>query len=251
MALKRLRAQEMIQISSPWVTTDDPANAAIARYPLLAALLPRLETAQRAIFELQTGSEDPKSKSLSQAEAELDATHDGLVRGIHESLTALAQFSATGEELLRLRHLLLPDGLEHTRKTYRGEAGHAAMVQSRLDETLRARLKSVTLHDQSLLDLVESWLDSAQKLGAMEEERARLAAPAATAAEVNAARLAWIRVVNALVANAELAEVDEATDHLLFSALRAAARTADSRRRAHREAPAPVTKTGASPGSAS
>ena len=50
-----------------------------------------------------------------------------------------------------------------------------------------------------------------------------------SAADINTARLRWVRSVNAILANAELIGVDEATDHLLFAALRAAERTADNR----------------------
>jgi len=248
MAFKRLTAQEMIQLSAPWVTPNDPASAALAKVPLLAALLPQLEAAHRAIFEVQAQNEDPKAKSLSLAEAELDASHDDLVRGIHGALSALSELSPSADDLLRMRDLLLPDGLDHTRKTYRGEAGHAAIVASRLDDGLRARMKSVTLHDKNLLELVDAWLDGARKLGTLEEERARLSAPSATtAAQINAARLGWVRVTNALVANAELAQLDADADRTLFSALRAAERTADGRKRPRRD-PNPAPSAGSSAG---
>ncbi len=153
-----------------------------------------------------------------------------MARGVYNALTALSEVTNASEELLRLRDLLLPEGLTHTQLTYRGEAGHAALVSSRLDDALRARLKSVTLHDKTLLDLLEAWLATASKLGALEEQRARLSAPAATtAAQVSAARMAWVRVTNTLVANAELAGLDNDSDRTLFAALRAAERTADSR----------------------
>lgn len=244
MAIKRLTAQEMVQLSTPWVNPNDQAGIALAKLPLLAGLLPQLKAAHEAIFAAQVATEDPRAKALSQAEAELDATHDALTRGIYGSLTMLAEFSPSAEELLRLRDMLLPEGLEHTRKTYRGEAGHAALIAARLDDGVRARLKSVTLHDKNLLDVVNAWLAAAHKLGELEEERARLTAPAATsAAQLNDARIAWIRVTNALVANAELVKLDKEDDRILFSALRAAARTADSRNRSPKE-PTPVNPTG-------
>jgi len=241
MAIKRLTAPEMIQLSAPWTNANDAAGAAIAKVPLLAGLLPQLKAAHQAIFAAQVATEDPRTKALSQAEAELDGTHDSLARGIYVSLTVLSEFSASGEELLRLRDLLFPEGLEHTQKTYRGEAGHAAIVASRLDDGVKARIKSVSLHDKNLLDLVSAWLEAARKLGELEEERARLTAPAATsAAQLNDARLAWIRVANALLANAELAGIDDDTNRTLFAALRAAGRTADARKRSSKQNPNPV-----------
>lgn len=243
MALKRLTAQEMIQVSTPWVTVDDPARLVLNKVSALAALVPQLEAAHRAIFSLQLEAGDPKAKKLSVNEAELDATHDALVRGIYVSLSTIAEFSPSGEELLRLRDLLLPDGLEHARKTYRGEAGHAALIGSRLDDALRARLGRVALHDKSLLDLVDAWLEAASKLGALEEERARLDDPSTkTAGQINAARIGWVRVVNALVTIAELSSLDADSDRVLFSALRAAEHTADNRRRSKREPISPAVE---------
>lgn len=240
MALKRLTAQEMVQLSKPWVTPGDPGRAALEKVPLLAALLPRVEAAHGAIFAVEVETEDPKTKALSEQEAELDAEHDSLVKGVYGTLTMLSEVSTQKDELLRLRDLLLPEGLEHARKTYRGEAGHAALVASRLDEPTRARLKSIILHDKTLLELVDTWLAAANQLGDLEEERARLAAPAASsAAQINAARIAWVRVTNALTANAELAGVEPEDDRTLFSALRAAERTADGRKRAKPVPPVP------------
>jgi hypothetical protein len=208
MALKRLTAQEMVQLSKPWITANDPGRAAIEKVPLLSALLPRIEEAHNALFTVQVETEDPKAKALSEQEAGLDAEHDALVRGIYGALTMLSEFSAQKEDLLRLRDLMLPEGLEHARKTYRGEAGHAAMLTARLDEATRAKIKSIVLHDKTLADLVDAWLSAANQLGTLEEERARLGAPAATTvAEMNSTRMAWVRVTNALLANAELAQI--------------------------------------------
>jgi hypothetical protein len=247
MALKRLTVAEMIQLSTPWVTAGNAARTLLDKFPLLTALLPKLQAAHSGIFAVRAQAEDPKVQRLSQQEAELDAKHDNLVRGIHGSLSMLAQVSTSSDELLRLRDLLFPEGAAHTQKTYRGEAGHAALVAARLDTGVQARLKAVLLQEKNLLELVNEWLDVAKQLGDLEEERARLSPPSSsTAAEINNARLGWVRVVNALLANAELEGVDGDTDRLLFSALRAAEKTADSRRRKSPEAPpapAPVVKT--------
>ena len=238
MALKRMTVEEMIPVSAPWVTAGNSAHRAIEKVPLLAALLPQLQAAHSAIFAVRARTEDPKVQRLSQQEAELDAKHDALVRGIYGSLTMLAQVSSTSDELLGLRDLLFPEGAAHTQKTYRGEAGHAALVASRLDANLQARLQAVSLQEKSLLDLVNQWLGVAKQLGDLEEERARLSQPSSsTAVEVNNARIGWVRVANALVANAELVGLDDDTDRLLFSALRAAEHTADSRGRKTPAAP--------------
>jgi len=50
------------------------------------------------------------------------------VRGLHTALTGVAMVSGARAELLRLRDTLLPEGLAHSQKTYRGQAGHGAMT---------------------------------------------------------------------------------------------------------------------------
>jgi hypothetical protein len=241
MSLKRLTTDEMNPLSAPLVTEGNPARVALERIPILSSLLPQLLSAHTGILSVRTVVEDPKVRELSEREAELDADHDERVRGIYNSLTALAQVSGTGAELIRLRDMLFPEGLEHTRKTYRGQAGHAAAVAARLDADAQARLRAVSLHDKNLLDLVNGWLAAARQLGELEEQRARLVPAPSSQADINAARLAWVRVMNALVANAELAGIDADTDRLLFSALRAAEKTADARGRAKASsAPAPA-----------
>jgi hypothetical protein len=238
---RRSCREEMNPVSAPMVTEGNPARAAIEKVPVLAALYPQLQSAHTGILALRTVVEDPKVRELSAREAELDADHDDRVRGIYNSLTALAQVSSTGAELIRLRNMLFPDGLERTQRTYRGEAGHAAAVASRLDADTRARLRAVNLHDKNLLDLVNGWLGVAKQLGDLEEQRAQLMPTPSAQADINTARLAWIRVMNALVANAELAGLDADTDRLLFAALRAAEKTADARGRSKAHpAPAPV-----------
>ncbi len=242
MALRQLTIEEMVQISAPWATSGTPARSALQRVAHLAALLAQIDEAHRGIHAAKPTTEDATLKQLSAEEAALDVQHDTLVRGTHGVLTMLAEVSAAADELLGLRDLLFPEGLEHIRKTYRGEAGHAAMVASRLNKSARARLKAVTLHDKTLLDLADEWLAIAKKLGELEAERAHLSeASPGTPGQVNAARLQWIRVVNAMIAMAELAEIDADTDALLFAALRAAERAASgrARRRAPVGEPAP------------
>ncbi len=244
MSLKRLIVEEMNPLSAPLVTVGNPARAAIEKIPVLASLLPQLQSAHSGVLAVRTVVEDPKVRELSAREADLDAQHDELVRGIYNSLTALAQVSGDGAELIRLRDMLFPEGLDHTRKTYRGEAGHAAAVEARLDGDAQGRLRAVNLHDKNLLDLVHGWLAVAKELGQLEEQRARLLPTPSGQSDVNAARLAWVRVMNALVANAELVGLDADTDRLLFGALRAAEKTADARGRskassAPASAPAP------------
>lgn len=194
---RKLTAEEMSEISWPWVTEGNPARAAMERVPLLAALWPQVQEAHAGLLALRACVDDPRARELSERQAALDSQHDDYVRGLHGALTSLAQIPGASSELLALRDQLFPQGLTHIKHSYRGEAGHGAMVAARLDDTLRARLRAVTLHDRNLLDLTQEWLALARQLGQVEEQRARLIpASPSPAWEINRARLAWIRMAN-------------------------------------------------------
>ena len=230
MAFKRLSVDEMLKLSLPWVTPGEEANLALLKNPLFAALFPHLQVAHVGVYSVSTRAENQKAWRLCEQACDLDARHDELVRGIHGSLTLLAQTTELSEEYLRLRDLLLPEGLAHTNKTYREESVHAAMVAARLDPSTRSCLRAINLNDQNLDDLVSAWFTTARKLGEVEEERTHLSPASATlAAEINMARLRWIRTVNSLVASSLLVNLDRHTDNLIFGALRQAERTANTR----------------------
>jgi hypothetical protein len=241
MALSWLYTEVMVVISEPWVKDGEAAKAAIDRIPHLAVLSPQLQKAHAALFEVKA-KESPNLRDLSQRENKADARHDAYVKGMYCTLTTLAPISSAPQELLDLRDKLYPQGLEHIKMSYRAEVGHAAFIAAQMDEAWQARLKAVTLHKATLFDLYNEWQAAAQLLGQLEDERARVSGANPTVAgEVSAARNRWIRMAKALMANAKIAEVDAATDTLLFSALRLAERAAENRVRGHAEpAPAPA-----------
>jgi hypothetical protein len=208
---------------------------------MLAALLPKLEPAHAAVFALVGQNDDPETARLSAEASRLDAEHDDLVRTIHTALTVLSKVSKTGDEILRLRDQLFPEGLKLVKKSHREEAGHAAALASTMNADLQARMKAVPIGDGTVLDLVNRYLDVGKQLGAVAEQRARLERPATSqAAQAQAARREWIRWTNILVATAENAEVPPEVDTLLFSALRAAVDAARPRWGNHGDAPAPA-----------
>lgn len=238
MAVKRLTTEEMVQASGPWVTEGSEARKAILAVPVLHGLLPKVEAAHVALLDAQPGPNNPRLAALQAEEQALDLEHDTLIRGTHMLLTALSLLSGSpeaAEGLLRLRDFLLPQGLEVTQATYRAEAGAGELLKKRLgdDASVKKQLKEIPVLSakQSLWTFVEGWLGRAKKLGELENERAQIAAPGGPSdgAKLVAARNQWIRAVNALVANGELAELDAATDRLIFGALRLAEKAADRR----------------------
>ena len=240
MALRWLTLEEMTEIWAGWLATGSAGRTAIEKVPLLAALLPKLDGGFAKILALRS-SEDPRLRGLAEKAAALDAKHDGYVRGIYGALTALAPLSGAADELLGLRDKLFPEGLAHTQKSYRGEAGHAALVASQVGDITKERLKAVTLHKTNLLELYNQWQTVARQLGDLEKERAGLAQGSPSPArETYAARLTWLRLTKTFLSNAEVAGLDAETDNLLFSALHAAEQAAESRIRDGRPQPAPA-----------
>lgn len=242
MALKRLTTDEMVQISGSWVAKEGEPHKALLRVPELSGLVPSVEGAHLALHATQPAVADPRLAALIAEIAGIDLAHDSTVRGVYTLLTALALLAGAGahaDALLKLRDILLPEGLGATQKTNRAEAGAAELLKTRLasEPDANRQIGEIPVLDHTVRYFVDRWMDSAKRLGDLEDERARLVGDSGPGdgAKVIAARNQWIRVVNALVANAALANLDEPTDQLLFGALRLAEKTADRRRAVGRD----------------
>lgn len=230
MALKRLTTAEMVQVSGPWTTNGSAARKIILSVPELAGLMPRVDAAHKALHAVRPVSEDPRLASIVAEAAEVDGRHDAVVRGVGLVLEGAALLAGEGErarEIEGVRAVLMPDGLGIVSTSYRNEAGAAALLKSRLphEATAKAVLASISVDKKKTLTaFVNERIALGEELGRLEDERAALlATPAETDGGANvAARNAWIRAVNALVANAELAELPDDQTALVFGALRQA-----------------------------
>lgn len=237
MALKRLRTGEMVQLSAQWVTPGAPAREAILATPALAGVLPHIEAAHKALHDTQPGSENTALAKIAEKAAGLDSRHDEIIRGTWWLLSSLAWLSGSGDaagELLKLRDFLFPGGLDTAQKPYREEAGATDLLRSRIegDAGVKKQLKEIPVLKKNLAQLMSELVTVGKQLGATEDERAHTLenAQPTDAGKLGAARGKWIRAVNALVANADLAELDEAADKAIFSALRVAEKAADRRK---------------------
>ncbi len=245
MAYKNLTADEMTAVSDAWVDPANPACIALGKEASLAGLLEQVGRRHDELVAVLVPADDARSKAAMAQAAQLDTDHDNLASGIYGVLTNLAQLCDDGESFIVLRDRLMPDGLAAVvNTTYRGQSGYASRMRQTMTTEMRAQLMSIPLPDGTLLDKVEAWFDAAIELGQVEERRARIAAEAdrVESGQVLKARNEWVRVVNALVALAQLSDLSPQLDDLIFGPLRAAEATADLRaarrvvsaRRAHR-----------------
>jgi hypothetical protein len=253
MAFKRLFSEEMLQLSATWVDTKSKAHKAILATADLAPSLPRIIEAHGTLAHLaQPAQVDPALAVIIEKETEIDLHHDEIIRGTWGLLTSSATLlgvESGGAELLQLRDIVFPDGLQSAQKSYRAEAGQAVQLSKRLTPAHRAQLAAIVVGPKgskvTLQQLVDELIHLAKDLGALEDDKARLQpAPSEQGPSVGAALLTarnqWVRVANALVANGDLAQLDAETEKLIFGPLRAAEKTADRRPTKGRAAKAPA-----------
>ncbi len=243
MALKRLPTDEMLHLSAAWLDPQSRAHAAIKASPDLAPSLPRLRAAhQELATAAQPAPENQKLADVSSEQVTIDLRHDDIIRGCYWLLTGTAHLlgdDADGAGWLRLRDILVPDGLSSTQKSYAAEAGQAAQLKARMTPALRAQTDAILVGAKgaklTLTELLQEWIDLGARLGELEQEKNRLTAAGDKEANVSptlVARNKWIRNVNVLLAVAEAAELSAETMKLLFGPLRAAEAKADQRARA-------------------
>ena len=213
MALKRLYNGEMVSLSGPLTQADHPDRKILADIPATAALLPELDKAHRSLLSTQIKPEaETRLAAIIKVEKSLDVRHDDLIRGVSGLLTSLAYLTrdpALAAGVLHVLSVLLPDGLDAVTRTYREEAGQAALLESRLSAADIALLKKIKILEGTAWDAVKEWMDVGAKLGALEDERAGLPATSGPSpADVVTARNRWIRTINAMRSVLDLVAAD-------------------------------------------
>lgn len=242
MAYKNLDPEEQIQISGTLLDSSTKAGQAIAKIDELQPKLQKLRGVHDILSVANQPPDDPRVKAIIAEEIEVDARHDAIIRGLWGFCTANAELlgGAAGTAFTGLRGTLLPDGLKSQLKTYRAEAGQAAQLGARMTKPWRVRTDAILVGEppgaRPLTGYVDELIGLGKHLGELEDEKDAIqAAPSDGSALVNA-RNGWVRVMNALVADAELADLDPELDALLFGPLRAAEKKADERARNAAEA---------------
>lgn len=240
MALKTLTTAEMITLSARWTDPRSDAFQAITGIPTAAPVLTHLSAAHAGLLATQPKAPDSaRLAALSEEAGAIDVRHDTVKRAVEGILAGFAEAApdaAGAEPLLRLRQIVLPDGLAATQRSYRDEAGEGALLAERLTPGVKDALGKLQTPFGTVLDLVTEGISLAARLGALEDERAKLsqAKPQPpTAADVVTARNKWIRATSALVSMLELHEPEPAMLDKLLGPLRQAEAVAD--RRGHRK----------------
>jgi hypothetical protein len=120
--------------------------------------------------------------------------------------------------------VLCPDGLKGTIKSYVDEAGAAKLLHGRLDEGAKKQLGKIAIPGGKLIDAVNDWTASAEKLGALENDKSALlkqadAPEGRRPQDVINARNRWIQAIAALETGLAISGADEATVAKLLSPL--------------------------------
>ena len=240
MAAKNLNSEEMVQISAGWLDPQNDGHQAILLVPVLQSSLSLINEAHLGVLPLVKPPQNDRLAAIMILEAELDVRHDSIIRGTHGALTAMAELVGgyDGNELIALRDALIPDGPPSMLKSYRAEATQAAQLDERLTSATRTRTDAVRIGEgasaKSLTAFLDEWIALGKQLGALEDEKGRIEAAtgeAVTGATFLTARNFWVRVVNAMVANAELADIDQDKMGTVFGPLWNAEKKADERAR--------------------
>ena len=242
MAAKNLKPEEMVQISAGWLDPQNDGHKAILLVPILVSALPLISEAHAGVLPLVKPPQNDRLAAIMSLEAVLDVRHDGIIRGIYGALTWMADLIGgdEGTALLMLRDQLLPDGQQSMLKSYRAEATQAAQLEEQLTPALRARTDAILIGEgataKRLTVFLDEWIAIGKELSALEDEKGRIEAAAAVGESVSGttflkARNFWVRVVNALVANADLVDVDADKKATIFGPLWNAEKKADERAR--------------------
>lgn len=211
MHLSRLSIAEMLSLSQTFLDPAHPAHQALAGAPEVTSLMPRLREVNQVLLASQSADE-LRAGSLQKEVTSLDAEHDDLVSGLDclfQSARLLVEDEQERARWEQLHELLLPEGRKMASMTYQVEADNAALlahILAELPAADRETLKGQCIGKRSALELIERWIAVGKELG--QKERERLSVPVApTDSALQAAQHQWVRLVGAMSAMLQMAEL--------------------------------------------
>ncbi len=211
MHLSRLSVGEMLSLSQTYLDPTHIAHQALAGTPEVASLMPRLREVNEVLLASQS-ADALRAGSLQNEVTSLDAEHDDLVSGL-DCLFQSARFLIEDEQERarweQLHELLLPDGRKLAAMSYQVEADNAALLQLIIAELPAAdleALKEQRIGKRSAFEIIQRWIAVGKELG--QKERERLSVPVApTDSALQAAQHQWVRIVGAMSAMLQMAEL--------------------------------------------
>jgi len=257
MSMKSLTTEQMLAVSEPLVTDrsgkeekkqpapKDAGDEKQVRQPTPREILlsvdetrhvvPHLEKAHRVLLGLRPPDDRDYRKLVEETDA-LDARFDTTASATYDAYSVLAALTDDPEEkaeLLRLQILHFPRGKDVTRMRNLEEGGAMMAAEEKMDDPSRAFLGAQKLGRQgTLLSSLESCFGLGKDLHQVElrkiAEEQRLQANTAKVTSA-AARSGWIKALETLLGNLELANLTEETLDLLLGGLREAQAEADKR----------------------
>lgn len=238
MALKHIKTAAMLALTRHWRTT---ARHAFDR-PLLRDMPTLLDAIEGELASLTQALEgmDPATRiaELTAQTKALDREHDDLLGRIYNFLTATAELYDPGDHAtatLELRDRLFPGGLIMKRASFQAQGGAALQAKAALTNADRALLGGLSVANIDLAGMVDTWIETAEKLQQADAERATVLQQSRDVpADEHALRLEWIRLARIIRNAAPVGELSEDDAALLFAKL-----DAESARRGRRTSPAP------------
>ena len=167
---------------------------------------------------------DRELAALQRESQAADVTFVGCVRGIHLTLTGLAEAAGTPELAARytaVRDVILPQGTAVVRLKYAEKGGAVEMIVPQRTPEVDLVLASVMLLDRTTLADKLDALVAAGRALALNENRKRdierqRGALAEASPQAQQARFFWMRVARALTEDVAMAGLDaEAADRIL------------------------------------
>ena len=232
MALKDLSIETMVACSGAWLDADHE-RPLIEKYPLLKAMLPKIQSVHDAL--LLAKSSDAltdgavEHNRLNEAILGADEDFDRLARGLGRLLGGLAEVAsepAQREFWRATRVLVFPSGMNIVSLPYLEEVEAVESVQRRLDASLLERFEHTPVGESNLRAIYEAWVDASQRLGHLVNQRDAIELGAALAqgepdeADAFRVRSGWIRMVRTLRDSMMIEGVDEATRQALLGPLK-------------------------------
>ncbi len=199
--------------------------------PGVAPFVPQLEALYERMGRLRLN--EPAAvralKEISERAAAVDVTHDRLLAGMYDLLTALVRLSddpAFVERVRTLRDKIFPKGTMGISQTYLSESGYVTMAEMKVTDADKALLEAVSYNGRTLRDDYNAWVEAGKTLGALEAEKTQLSErddDGTRPGDIRDTRFEAVRLISVIVSVLDLPDMaDEETKKAILQPFRSA-----------------------------